>query len=124
MEKLVCMLIAAKLTEAAVGSKGTNIAIDATLADGAGKQKRHEVWETFRAFHHGVSAAVVSPDWPTPKIEPGAIVPGFVAGLAKAFATPELAKLLESLVASIPKPAPVAETPPPAELALPAAGQR
>jgi hypothetical protein len=84
MEKLVAMLIAAELTEAACGNAGGgNLNVSQDLSDATVRAKNLQVWETFRVFYAAVVGALAdTASWPVPAIPSGTLLPAMIQSLA------------------------------------------
>jgi hypothetical protein len=68
MEKVILMSVAAQLTVAATGSVPAPLSAD--LGDNVARAKNLQVWETFRAFYHGLVKALADASWPVPDLKP------------------------------------------------------
>lgn len=83
MDKHLAMLIAAQLTQAAIGGTATGIPIDPTIKDPTLQARNAQTWEVFRIFYSVVVQVLNSNDagtsWPPPT---PTIAPSMLAGLA------------------------------------------
>ena len=81
MEKLLVMSVASQLTVAATGTVPAPLSAD--LSDNAARAKNLQVWETFRAFYHGIVKALADASWPVPNLQPadGGVLAGVLQQL-------------------------------------------
>jgi hypothetical protein len=117
LEKLLCMNVAAALTQAAVQGQGSLPNIDPTIQDAALRAKDLEVWEVQRIFYTAVVGALQDgKSWPEPTVTAGTFAPSLVQSVIAAVtpllsSNPALAGVLAGLQALIPK-APTVPTAP------------
>ena len=83
MEKLVAMLIAAELTEAACNNAGgSSLNVSQDLSDATVRAKNLQVWETFRVFYAAVVGALAdNTSWPVPATPAGTLLPNMIQSL-------------------------------------------
>jgi len=111
MEKLLAMHVAAQLTGAACANVGGPLPVSADLSDNNVRAKNLQVWETFRVFYRGVTAALAdTQSWPSPKIDAGALVPNLIQSALPALGpllnAGPIGDIVKKLLAALPAPAP------------------
>ena len=107
MEKLLAMHVAAQLTQAACANIGSQVPLSPDLADNQVRAKNLHVWETFRVFYRGVTAALGdTQSWPNPKMDAGALLPGLLQSLAPLLSSGPVAEIVQKLLKLLPSQPP------------------
>lgn len=104
MEKLFAMQVAAQLTEASCGTS-INLPLSPDLADNQVRARNLQVWETFRVFYRGVTAALEDgKSWPAPRLDAGQLLPSLLQSLTPLLSTGPLGDLVKKLLGALPLP--------------------
>src|SRR5262249_51043313 len=86
---------------------GGTLPVDPTLADNGVRAKNLHVWETFRVFYRGVTAALAdNASWPAPAVDAGSLFKSLPDGIAGLITSPPVKDLLGKLLSAIPVPLP------------------